>query len=674
MSSNKTAAELADEKLSSSGIDAEQAAAIGVYSVDNAAALHPSYQALPALVVPYFDVAGEPLSPLPHWPPFYRLRYLKSPPSFGGKKAQRYAQEPDSGVCAYFSRGAVDWVQTATDVSVPLLITEGELKAAKACIDGYPTIGLGGVYNFRSQKTGCGFLPELEAITWPRRCVYITFDSDYRSNPMVVNAMMALAEELCRRGALPFIVSLPEGEHGKVGLDDYLVEHGAESLAPLLSAAESLTLAKGLWDLNRRVTYIRNPGLVVDRKTSQKMTPSAFATHAFANREYYKVEITKDGATRLVRAFAAPDWLKWPMRDEVGSLTYKPGAETVIVEDGETSLNTWRGWGVEAKRGDVKPWLKMFKRLFGGAPPEFRKWVLQWIAYPIQHPGTKLYTSLVVHGRGQGTGKTFFGVTLGAIYGTNNYTMIDQGMLDSEFNSWAEGKQFVVGDEVTGSEKRKEADMLKNLITRDRVTINEKFVPAYTIPDCVNYYFTSNHCDAFFLEDLDRRFAIHEVLDDTPDPAFFAVVDAWLRDGGASHLRAFLERIDLTGFNPKGPAPMTLAKERMIADGRSEHAAWVSQLVNDPDAVLRLGDTVLQGDLWTARELLSHYDIDKRTRLTTQGLSKELKRAGVRQVCDGRLIRTDKSIDRYYALRNADKWLGAALAEVQQHLRSTKRQ
>lgn len=673
MSNTKTAADLADEKLSSSGITLEQAEALGVYSVENAAELHESYQPLPALVIPYYDLNGAPLVPLPNWPEFYRIRYLKQPPSFGGKKAQRYAQEPDSGVCAYFPRVGADWEAIAADVNTPLLITEGELKAAKACIEGFPTIGLGGVYNFRSSKLGYGFLPELEAITWPRRCVYICFDSDYRTNPMVVKAMFELAEELCRRGALTFMLSLPEGD-SKIGLDDYLVEQGAESLAALLSTADSLTLAKGLWDLNKRVTYVRNPGLVVDKKTSQKLTPAAFATHAFSNREYYKTELTKDGNTRTIRAFAAPDWLKWPMRDEVGSLTYKPGHETIITEDGDTSLNTWRGWGVEAKPGDVKPWLRMFKRLFGSASPEFRRWVLQWIAYPIQHPGTKLYTSLVVHGRGQGTGKTFFGVTIGAIYGDNNYSMIDQGMLDSEFNAWAEGKQFIVGDEVTGSERRKEADMLKNLITRDRVTINEKFVPTYVIPDCVNYYFTSNHCDAFFLEDLDRRFAIHEVLDDHPDPAFFKVVDDWLRAGGAAHLRAFLERIDLTGFNPKGPAPMTSAKERMIADGRSEHAAWVAQLVSDPDTVLRLGDTVLQGDLWTAKELLAHFDIDKRTRLTAQGLGKELKRAGVRQVCDGRLIRTDKATDRYYALRNADRWLSATLAEVQQHLRSTKKQ
>ena len=35
------------------------------------------------------------------------------------------------------------------------------------------------------------------------------------------------------------------------------------------------------------------------------------------------------------------------------------------------------------------------------------RWVLKWLAYPIQHPGAKMRTALVLHGP-QGTGKNMF--------------------------------------------------------------------------------------------------------------------------------------------------------------------------------------------------------------------------------------------------------------------------
>ena len=52
----------------------------------------------------------------------------------------------------------------AKDPTESILITEGELKAAKGTAEDFPTIGLGGVYNFRASNHGLFFLPELEQI------------------------------------------------------------------------------------------------------------------------------------------------------------------------------------------------------------------------------------------------------------------------------------------------------------------------------------------------------------------------------------------------------------------------------------------------------------------------------------------------------------------------------
>jgi hypothetical protein len=72
--------------------------------------------------------------------------------------------------------------------------------------------------------------------------------------------------------------------------------------------------------------------------------------------------------------------------------------------------------------------------------------VLKWIAYPIQHPGAKMKTTLVVHGP-QGTGKNLFFEALMSIYGEYG-DVLDQSALEDKFNDWASRKLFMIADEV----------------------------------------------------------------------------------------------------------------------------------------------------------------------------------------------------------------------------------
>ena len=182
---------LGKEKLASSGFTTKQADALGMYEVPSAMQLHKSFDALPALVIPYTGIDGKPLRANPKWPQFYRLRYLAKGTSFkdlATDKSQRYAQEPQSGICAYFPAGR-DWMKISRDVKQDIIITEGELKAAATCQQDYHCIGLGGVWNFKSSREGILFLPELEDIDWNKRRAYICYDSDYRDNPNICFAI-----------------------------------------------------------------------------------------------------------------------------------------------------------------------------------------------------------------------------------------------------------------------------------------------------------------------------------------------------------------------------------------------------------------------------------------------------------------------------------------------------
>jgi hypothetical protein len=91
-------------------------------------------------------------------------------------------------------------------------------------------------------------------------------------------------------------------------------------------------------------------------------------------------------------------------------------------------------------------------------------------------------------------------------------------------------------------------------------------------------------------------------------------------------------------------------------------------LIQNPDAVLRIGDIPMKGDLFTNRQLLKIYDPEQRTRTTANGLGRELRRAGVPQVLDGKPIKTEDGQDRFYVLRNREKWVKATFDQVRTYL------
>lgn len=665
---------LTTAKLSTSGLTVEHMAALKMEALTPAQtrSLHDSYSPLCALKIPYFDPTnlGNPLSARPKWPPFYRLRYLR--PEGDVKNDIRYTNAPGAGVVAYFPP-IVDWPQIIKDPEQTLLLTEGELKAAKACAMGNPCIGLGGVWNFRSTTIGITFLPELEAVNWLCRRVYIIYDSDVIVKPSVQDALNAMAEELMARGALPYIVLVPSCDDGtKQGLDDWCVANPTSTIYDLCARHQPLTQVRKLFDLNDKLVYIMDKGIIVNQANGSKMSTLQFK-EAYQNIDYAELLVNDQGSISLKKAQIATNWLKWPLRKQVSSLTYQPGLDKLIGESNQQSsmFNLWPGWGVEPSQGDITPFQDLIDHIFKGADAGDKIWFLRWLAYPLQYPGTKLFTAAVIHGVRHGTGKSLIGYTLARIYG-KNFTEINQGHLHGGFNSWAEAKQMVMGDDVTGSNKRQDNDLLKKLITQRELRVNTKFMPEYVVPDCVNYLFTSNHPDAFFLENDDRRFFIHEVLVPPLDESFYLDYMLWLDTTGPSALFGFLLNLDLGTFNPSAPAWRTIAKDQMTSDTRSDLGDWVHRLRADPDVILKIGEAVIPGDLFTAKDLIVFYDPMETKRVTANGLARELRRAAVPRANRGIGIKGPHGTDRYYILRNHGRWLDANVDDIVQYLKSTQ--
>lgn len=120
----------------------------------------------------------------------------------------------------------------------PIIFTEGEKKTAKAVKEGFMTIGLPGVWNFKSSDND--FLPQLENLNLKYRKCFIAFDSDIISKHSVRQAELRLAVNLINRGAIPLSIRFPVKENGnKNGIDDFLVIHGKDELEKLMNQSPS---------------------------------------------------------------------------------------------------------------------------------------------------------------------------------------------------------------------------------------------------------------------------------------------------------------------------------------------------------------------------------------------------------------------------------------------------
>jgi len=124
-----------------------------------------------------------------------------------------------------------------------LLLVEGEKKSLALWQSGFEVVGLGGIWNWCERSQGYKRpkltrpIADLDRVNW-RRTVTIIFDSDGHDNRNVLLAALRLGRELSHRGAAVSILFLPADKNGgKVGADDFLVEHGSDHLAALLKTA-----------------------------------------------------------------------------------------------------------------------------------------------------------------------------------------------------------------------------------------------------------------------------------------------------------------------------------------------------------------------------------------------------------------------------------------------------
>lgn len=257
---------------------------------------------------------------------------------------------------------------------------------------------------------------------------------------------------------------------------------------------------------------------------------------------------------------------------------------------GDHCVNLFGGMAMEPKQGPVEPILDLVRFLVSRTSDdeverdEIMHWLMCWIAYPLQHLGTKLRTAVIMHGD-EGAGKNFLFDLVVDIYGQYG-VLVGQDELEDKFNDWRSGKMMVIGDEVSSrAELVHNKNRLKSLITSTSVQINPKNLPRRTESNHINIVFLSNELQPLALDNSDRRYLVVY----TPrarEFEYYRKLKAWRDNAGAAHFYHFLLHYDCSGFDPFAPPPFTQAKADLIDINRKSPerfwAEWQQGLLDLP--------------------------------------------------------------------------------------------
>lgn len=538
-------------------------------------------------------------------------------------------------------------------------IHESALKALNGALLGEASVGLNGVWGFASRKHGIALIEELRDLPWKALKLQpvIVFDSNAHDNWQVQAAEAALATKLLEitgRLAVALRVPKPDGG-GDQGFDDFRQRVGdVEAKAWLQGDGTPVDISEWrslMLQLSSEVCVVRELGRIADQATGDLMTRAVFTD---VNYAHFTVEV-EDRQVNVAKS-----WLASVDRVEVQSLEYSPGQGRLVRSGtGLPNLNLWRGMGLEPEPGDVDPWLELLANNVEN--DDLRQWIIAWCAYPLQNPGCKLNTYILLFGP-SGTGKNLLFKPLHRVYG-DNAVMVDTDALRSTFTSLYSQKQFVHADELVRARGDEDiiSQRIKALVTQEKLTVNKKGQPEYKVDNHLNLVITSNYWDCVKLDSDDRRAAVirwgEGGVDRRGDQPYWQRYVRWADGLGANALYAWLLEQDLRWFDPTAWAPPTAWKEQVKEAAMGPMESWVHDLWLDPKGVLPL--ISMDRSVWTAKELSVLYYGMGEADLSPgkiKAMANALRNAGFQQAHGGNLVKrpgTDKP-ERFWVVQQRD--------------------
>lgn len=248
---------------------------------------------------------------------------------------------------------------------------------------------------------------------------------------------------------------------------------------------------------------------------------------------------------RLPTASVFLNSLRRSIVDHVG---INPGEEKMYENArGQKVANLWTGWAIEPHPDTVDDEeVEVFtdyllNTVCRGDHSEYN-WLVMWLADIFQNPASKPGTAVVIVGM-EGAGKSVLAEhVLRPIIGDAHFTKSSSvEKIVSKFNKHMAGKILIEGEEVMNTNRKSDADQLKDAITSKKRTVEPKGIDAYEMEDYARYIFVSNAIDnAVSVSATDRRYSFFHASDrhahssrhttKAQKEAFFRRLYGWLEE------------------------------------------------------------------------------------------------------------------------------------------------
>ena len=118
----------------------------------------------------------------------------------------------------------------------------------------------------------------------------------------------------------------------------------------------------------------------------------------------------------------------------------------------------------------------------------------------------------------------------------------------------------------------------------DVLRCNEKYLREHAVFNVIGVFYTTNHKDGLYLPADDRRHYVawsDRNKDRDYQPGYWVSMYQWYEREGYAHVIAYLDSVDLSGFDPKAPPPLTPAFWIMVNASRPAEDSTMADLLDE---------------------------------------------------------------------------------------------
>jgi len=471
----------------------------------------------------------------------------------------------------FWHKSLIELFEAKTEVDT-LTITEGQIKAFKASMDGLPTVGLTSISHFKNKETGTIHSEIVEFIKVCKvKNLHILWDGDCRDittwaleetgnvsqRPNNFYKFASTIREMLQEFFPPkrlniYFVTIKSEDIDKnpKGIDDLLIDYAHERTDILKDYTNisdmpckyfhwiNITTENGVKNMRKwfkldfvksfyqfHIEKIQQKDFVyygttykIEKGEPHKKIDANVKKYKRIGIDYYKLieePVPAGKKDEYSTEIVLNQWNKSTIIDDHG----KDAIKHIECFEGFTNLpshtnyqasvaNHWNLY-YNVAHNPIKGSWEHIEILLKHLFQEQYSMILDYITILYRYPKEKLPVVCLVS-KQQATGKSTFVYLMKMIF-KQNMALISNQDLVGDFNShWT--SKLIVASEETMLEKKDAYEKIKNLSTAKNITRNEKNKSQKEIPCMVHFIFCSNHEDDFIkINDTDSRLWIRKV-------------------------------------------------------------------------------------------------------------------------------------------------------------------